>query len=68
MAVFLFVRGGLSEAAAARRQARRSRAAHRRHSFSVLSGLLPGNARNVGRWRVPAPGEALMPLPPVCCA
>ena len=68
MAVFRFVRGGLPAAAAARRQAHRSRAAHRRRRFTVRSGRLPGDAFNVGRWRVPTPGEALMPLPPACCA
>jgi len=68
MAVFRFVGGGLPAAAAARRQARRSRAAHRRRRFTLRSGRLHGNALNVGRWRVPTPGEALMPLPPAGCA
>ena len=68
MAVFRFVGGGLPAAAAASRQARRSRAAHRRRRFTFRSERLPGDALNVGRWRVSTPGEALMPLPPAGCA
>jgi len=68
IAAFRFIGGGLPSTGAACRQSRRARANYRRRRFNSRSGRPAGVTTSVGRWRVPPPGEALMPLPPVGCA